>query len=272
MNHLRPTLFGGLFLLLLFPQGAPAKESVCVTCHSGLEETKALVQEYRSSVHFRNDISCHNCHGGNPKNEASAMDPASGFVGSPTEVEVPKFCGKCHAGVLDNYSKSAHGRLLGNGGPNCVTCHTAHRQQKVSVNLIDPQLCGSCHDYDRADRIRKAIESTDKRIEGLDHRANSLWARGFDVDAIKKRIFADRNLLHRQTHVIKVDQILGVTEEIQADLGRIEPEIAERQRTESVRKGMGAAVVSLFLLLSIALYGLKRQLVREYLGRRNGKS
>ena len=73
-----------LFVLLAFlalPQAIVAKESVCINCHEGLGQHKGIIEQYRKSVHFRNGISCHHCHGGNQDNEDTAMDPASAVSG-----------------------------------------------------------------------------------------------------------------------------------------------------------------------------------------------
>jgi hypothetical protein len=200
------------------------------------------------------------------------MDPASGFVGVPDEAGVPPFCGKCHAGVLENYLKSAHGALAGKGGPNCVNCHTAHEQQKASLALINEKLCGSCHAFERAERIKRAMEATEKELEQTDRQAEALWARGFDVDSIRKRIFADRNAFHRQTHVILVDQIVRAATEIRSELGKVEADIGKYQRIAAWREKVGAGVVLLFLVAALSFYYLKKDLVKEYLEKKYGRS
>src|SRR5512143_2111969 len=125
-----PLFYFSLVLVLLVPVNSAfpqVTESVCIKCHSGLQgRLGAPPRDWKGSVHAANGISCNNCHGGDPTDMAMAMSPARGFLGKPTEMAIPGFCGRCHVGVKEDYLASAHGRALGKGGPQCVTCHSNH--------------------------------------------------------------------------------------------------------------------------------------------------
>ena len=122
-----------LFFILALP--AAAADNVCIVCHSSdamKPEFRKVYQEWKESWHAQNNVSCNDCHGGDPKDGANAMSPQRGFLGKPQAAAVPEFCGKCHIGILKDYVESGHGKaLLAKGtGPNCVTCHQAHDVQK----------------------------------------------------------------------------------------------------------------------------------------------
>lgn len=242
------------WVVLLFLAGvflctpAFAEESVCVTCHTD------IAKDWKQSIHFKNGISCHNCHGGNPKDSESAMDPKSGFLGKPSEAEIPAFCGKCHAGVKENYLKSEHSRSLVKGGPSCVTCHTSHKQQRASINLIAPDLCGRCHSFERAEKVKNAMFIGESEITNLEERLASLRIQGHDVNAPTKALFAVRNKFHRLTHVVDVGLILKETAGIQSEIERQKAEISVSEKIEMKRKIWGAVLIVFLLLGSLVFW------------------
>ena len=76
--------------------GEQIEEDVCIQCHSSDTMKPAfrnIVDEWKTSWHFQNKVSCHDCHGGDPKDAATAMSPKKGFLATPTYVQVPEFCG-----------------------------------------------------------------------------------------------------------------------------------------------------------------------------------
>ncbi|MHC4511564.1 MAG: multiheme c-type cytochrome, partial [Planctomycetota bacterium] len=43
------------------------KDNACVSCHQNLPgKLSAIVQEWRQSIHFQNNVTCDGCHGGDP--------------------------------------------------------------------------------------------------------------------------------------------------------------------------------------------------------------
>ena len=236
------------FCLLLFASSTTlAQESVCLTCHED------IAKDWRQSIHAANGISCSNCHGGDPKNLDNAMDPKMGFVGKPSEMEVPAFCGKCHVGVKENYTKSAHSINLVRGGPSCVTCHTAHKQKRAAISLISEDLCASCHSFERAEKIKNSMLMSETEITGLEKRLEALRIQGYDVRPSKKLLFATRNQFHRLTHVVDVDLILKETTGIQSEIERLKTEISGNEATEIKRKIFGAIFI-IFLLIGAVIF------------------
>jgi hypothetical protein len=71
-----------IFLMMLLPGTLFAQETVCIQCHGSLPDRLGEpVKLWRESIHSTNNISCHNCHGGDPADSANAMSPSRGFLG-----------------------------------------------------------------------------------------------------------------------------------------------------------------------------------------------
>ena len=155
----------------------------CSRCHEDMHvvvkyniHAESPYQEYRQSVHGRGlydkgllDFAavCTDCHG---------VHNIQG-VGTPhLPAKDPATCGKCHRLVLEEYSRSIHGReaLKGNADvPLCVDCHGEHTvaaaasPQAPTSKAHVPDTCSACHARPEImrkygvpeDRIRTFIES-----------------------------------------------------------------------------------------------------------------
>ena len=165
-----------LLFMLLFgnaPQ-QPAKAvqaSSCVDCHLGLEgDLQQPVKLSTEDIHFQNGLSCHSCHGGDPKADSpdESMSPKKGFVGRPARNMIATLCASCHSNPVfmrtytpqarvDQYSEyltSVHGKKYQAGDPNvavCTDCHGFHGVKSVK-NPTSPvyvtnvaATCGRCH-------------------------------------------------------------------------------------------------------------------------------
>ncbi len=258
---LRVPLYGLFFFLLsalLLPLSAIAEESaepVCIQCHSKMpEKYSAPVKLWRESIHAENGIFCNNCHGGDPKDAANAMTPARGFLGVPKETAIPAFCGRCHVGVLNDYLASAHGRMLGKGGPTCVTCHNNHKVVKASLDLINEKSCSRCHSFERARLIRDAMKETEAMIVTIDGRINSYKKFGTDTEKLEKELFSVRNRFHTLFHNVNVDLVKKETTRIQGDLKKIQAALDKLDDSREKRKIAGAAAISLMLLIALILH------------------
>ena len=88
----------------LIPVDAGARD-YCVQCHAELEEgPDSRTEQVRLSVHGEAQLSCADCHGGDPEAEdmEEAMSPDRGYVGVPAKADIPGFCGKCHSDAMEN--------------------------------------------------------------------------------------------------------------------------------------------------------------------------
>jgi hypothetical protein len=237
---------------------ASAQQTVCIQCHGSLPgRLGEPVKLWRGSVHAANGISCNNCHGGDPTDMAMAMSPARGFLGKPSETAIPGFCGRCHIGVEEDYLKSAHGRALGHGGPQCVTCHSNHRVVAASPELINPQDCARCHSYGRAEEIKSAVVATDGMIGNLERQLAELHRLGIDTKELNGELFSLRNRFHRLFHSVDVEKVRSQTAGFQTELAKIRGRVAAIEKELERRKFWGSIVIALMLcggVLAVLVY------------------
>ncbi len=254
-------LFSFCLLLVLVPGIFAQEEDIsCVNCHKQLEGDLAKpVELWQESIHKKNGISCHNCHGGNPKvQDIDAMKPEAGFVGAPKEEGVPKFCGKCHVAVMENYMKSPHWQTEKEKRPVCTTCHTAHHQQRATLELINEKDCSRCHTYERAKKIKFVMEGTEGNLVQLDGRIEKLREEGFNTKGLEDVLFANRNEFHRLTHVLSVGLIIDGTDTIRGDIKKIGKSVETDEATIK-RREIGGAILIAFLFISAFIIHIYRK-------------
>lgn len=181
MRHVRRLVVASLaFLLVLAGRVPAAGETSCISCHGNPAlfggEKREMLEQHRRSVHADVDLSCHDCHGGNPDPALSgdlgaAMNPnweENPYRGVPEPMEVPGFCGRCHSDPSymrrfqpnaavdqeDKYWTSKHGAGLRAGDTKvatCTECHGAHDVLRVSNSKspVHPTnvatTCARCH-------------------------------------------------------------------------------------------------------------------------------
>ncbi len=242
------TLLTLLVLSVLCGPGL-AEETVCLQCHGGQEgRLGAPVALWKTSVHAANGISCHDCHGGDPTDFGTAMDPDKGFIGAPEYEEVPAFCGRCHLGVREDYSSSAHGKALNRGGAQCVVCHGNHAVQEASIDLINEKSCSRCHSYERAAKVKKAIAQTEVNLQQLEDQLVELHRVGIDTQKISGQLFASRNDFRRLFHTVNVEKMEASTAGFATRLSKIESQIQTIKNELSQRKMIGGLVVLLLVI------------------------
>jgi hypothetical protein len=244
--------------------GADPAETVCIQCHAGQPgHLGAAVRDWQGSVHQRNGISCHDCHGGDPTDFANAMSPERGFIGAPDYEQVPEFCGRCHVGVLADYRESAHGRKIAAGGAQCVICHGNHAVQEARLDLINERDCSRCHEYGRAAEIKTALAETDARLAAVGGEFERLKRLGVSVEALKGRHFDLRNRFHRVFHSVEVDKVRTETGGVQAELATIQAEVDGYDRQFARRRLWGGVAVGLLLLLGVVLLQVRHTYAEE---------
>jgi len=219
------------------------------------------VELWKDSIHKQNGISCNNCHGGNPVlQDVDAMGPGEGFVGAPTEEEVPQFCGKCHVAVMETYMKSPHWLTEKAKHPVCTTCHTAHHQQRASLGLINEKDCSRCHTYERAKKIKFVMEGTETKINLLNKSIEKVKQEGFDTKSLEDALFANRNQFHRLTHVLSVDLIIDRTGTITDDLEKIGNDVRADETVIKRRKIVGAILVAFLFISAFVIHNYRKSL------------
>jgi predicted CXXCH cytochrome family protein len=156
-----------------FQQSVHGKKHGCLDCHPGMAALPHPALDVRTAREFRVAAyeSCKRCHFEHytrTLDSAHAAVLARGDLMAPTCVDchgahdirpaaqprtrVSTTCGKCHAGVEQQYVKSAHGAALAADGnpdvPVCTDCHKSHAiesTQTAGWRARTPQLCGDCH-------------------------------------------------------------------------------------------------------------------------------
>ncbi|MFO7767119.1 MAG: cytochrome C [Pelovirga sp.] len=242
-----------LLLFFLTPVGAfpvVAGTDVCIDCHGGLAGQLGEIPtaEWKTSIHARHRISCHDCHGGDPTDYVKAMTAERGFLGVPEYSEVPSFCGRCHVGVEEDYWESLHGQVVDVGGPNCVTCHENHAVQEATIDLINEDSCTRCHSYDKPALIKAEISDTEAMLSRLEASIASLYRVGVDTGHLEDELFATRNSFRRLFHSVDIDKIRAETAAFDADLEETKATIDDLENTLGKRKLAGGALVLLLLL------------------------
>ena len=177
-----------------------------------------------------------------------AGGPAKAFEDIPEDA--PQYCGKCHGDVLENYLKSAHALAPNHQGPNCVTCHQSHDLQGAPFNLIQEDLCGSCHSFEKPRRIKEIFVLADLAFKNQEKKLEYLSQRGMPVKRLEKKLLAQKNSMYRMTHILNLDDIEAANRQVSQGMDEM------NQETEDFmgilhRRWMGGVLVSLFLMVVI---------------------
>lgn len=150
------------------PQHALNALHACGKCHAthaaddNSTDPKARVQEYLGSTHARAvtraglpmAATCADCHG------AHGVHPATDPRSMVHRANVPRTCGNCHVGVVEQYVASVHGVEQADGNEKaavCSDCHTAHGVTHANTPMFMLDVvheCGRCHDSPDADGQR----------------------------------------------------------------------------------------------------------------------
>lgn len=242
-----------------------AVELSCLKCHNELEQSLGVEgpsTQWQKSVHKQAGITCDGCHGGDPAqaDAMEAMSPERGFIGAPAPEEAPDFCGRCHVAVREHFIQSTHWTTELPVKPNCVTCHTAHEQQKVSLELVNEEFCGQCHSYEPAQRIKMAIVTTDKRLGDIAARTAKMKYLGYDSRRIEESHFALRSLYHTLFHELSIPKVEEVALDIAHDLSKIEETLEGFEVEEQNRRSFGYFLMVLFVLAAVATREYRKSL------------
>lgn len=238
--------------------------SACIGCHTAdtMEERfRDIPAQWKKSWHYKNNVSCHDCHGGDQEDATMAMSHQRGFVGVPTYGEVPEFCGKCHLRILDKYQDSGHGIALrtDNSGPNCVTCHGSHDIQQANIDIINETLCSQCHTYERAKLMKQALFLVESRLDDVRAQLDALKGAGVLVDKEEKAFFNTHVEFRALFHSVDVDLVKAKTDIYNERLDRIEGDISEIHKALDFRRNFAAFLFLLFLSMAGILMLLIRQ-------------
>jgi hypothetical protein len=235
------------------------EESVCFGCHESemvRPGYRKVPEQWRGSWHARHDVSCHDCHGGDPADAVLSMSPERGFVGVPSYRQVPEFCGKCHIGILKNFLDSGHGKALTarGTGPNCVVCHGSHTVQKASIDIIDEKRCTKCHSYERARTMKQALALTEKRISELEGSVQRLQRAGVFTKEEDKELFRITADFRTLFHTVDVGLVKEKTDSYAWQLGLIDNKVKAVFKELESRRNFSTFLLILFGGMGVVAY------------------
>ena len=238
--------------------GEQVEVNACIGCHSSdtmKQEYRLIVENWKASWHAQNNISCSDCHGGDPKDAAMSMSPQRGFIGTPKNTEIPNFCGRCHIGILKNYLESGHGRaFMSSGrGPNCATCHGTHRIDKASIDIINEQTCTKCHSYERARGMKQALFVIEKKMGDMERDLKALRKEGIFTDEKERSLFSTQAEFRTLFHTVDVSLVKQRTDEFTAKLGIIDKDMQDIFNELRFRKNFSAFLMLLFTGMGILI-------------------
>ncbi|NIU98605.1 MAG: hypothetical protein GWN57_21225 [Nitrospinaceae bacterium] len=236
----------------------PVKNS-CIQCHRGLPDKRLSlpVTLWAASVHAEVGNTCDGCHGGDPSDSSKlAMDKRHKFYLGPKDEEVTGFCGKCHQELAGYFKQSAH---WATGTQNCIQCHGTHTVQRISMEIIDQEKCGTCHDYEPAAKLKSLLTAlhdwfgqSQKKIEGIKGLPTQPLSREMD------RVWNQLRQVRMISHTFDPSRYEKKAEEVEALMLKVDSEIARLSGMEKERKWLGFIFVALFAALSIATYFYNR--------------
>lgn len=152
-----------------------ARDVACsLECHATTIDriAKSNYQQWTKSKHAMFNVTCNNCHGGDPgsnikENAHTGVARSSDFNSTVFYRNVPETCGKCHTQELKSFRDSKHYQLLKalKQAPTCDTCHSPHEFNVLNVSEFQG-LCSQCHNTDM--RIAPS-DAPDKAVTALEN-------------------------------------------------------------------------------------------------------
>jgi hypothetical protein len=271
------------------------KDNACVSCHQNLPgKLSGVVEQWKQSVHYRNNVACDGCHGGDPSVKRDQFDSEEAFknrshlhrdrefllvpraeslfTSAVRGRAVSYFCGKCHANIKEKHLGSPHGEL---GNPSCLYCHGrgSHAIQEPSPKIIDLRSrreggrCAVCHraaTMEAVSNIYHILVNAQMQLENSSKLYDWLEAHGYKNLAMEKMHHSSRETLSqlRQTfHSFNMAEInefassIGTT----AELTKETYNMIESLGVAKARQAKLAIVSVLFLLTFAGLLLIYRK-------------
>ena len=175
-------------------------------CHTStlMKFAQSNYEQWTNSKHALFNVTCDNCHGGNPNSNIKEQAHVGVLLDSDPNSSVfyrnvPQTCGKCHIEELKNFKDSAHYQRLQalRQAPACDTCHVPHEFKVLNTSQFH-DLCSQCHNInmkiapsDAPDKAIAALEDADKlkgEIQKADDAIRSAKQQGKDVSVAQKNL------------------------------------------------------------------------------------
>ncbi len=163
--------------------------SCSLECHTATlsKFAKNNYNQWTKSKHAMFNVTCDNCHGGDPgSNIKEKAHTGVQLSSNPNSTifyrNVPQTCGKCHTEELNQFKNSLHYQRLEalEQAPSCDTCHQPHEFHVLNVSELN-DVCSNCHNLE----MRIAPDVPDKAIAALEGAQNLKNETRKAFDAIK---------------------------------------------------------------------------------------
>ncbi len=224
------TISFAVFILLPSASLSAASKNSCIACHSDPDffvknrKLYRYFQDYKLSRHKQEDVTCSDCHGGNPNasNKTKAHGNTIGSLKNKSAVnfkKIPVTCGGCHENIYNGFKKSKHYKLLVNNkqdsqGPSCVTCHGEMNIAALHVTTVK-KVCPFCHNEktknnpdipDRASKLLNRFLSMQRFNQYVSIKSDPVKSRKFltEVDNLIRSLSVD-------WHTFELDKISDKT-------------------------------------------------------------
>jgi len=237
------------------PASAAEEEDSCAACHRDpgfLVKNKKLYdyyQQWESSVHRQEEVTCDDCHGGDPT--APDKDEAHGDGVGEEDADsgvyfknVPETCGTCHEEILESFLKSHHSEHIEakgeeEQGPTCVTCHGSIDVGVLNVNSVEA-ACSRCHNEktDNHPDIPDKAQGILRRFLSINRFYRYITIRAEPEDAALFFADMDARMVHlSQTwHTFDLEDIEEETAEVLALLKAKREEIRRQRALKEPKK------------------------------------
>ena len=234
------TIFIPLVLMLaigFIPQSnvsaGEAEKNTCIECHGAktfLVRNKKLYdyfQQWETSIHSQESVSCDDCHGGNPRASEKKASHGAGVASTDKAsgiyfTNVSETCGDCHDAILEGFKESEHFKHVvaekqEAQGPTCVTCHGSINVEILNVSSV-AESCVRCHneESDNHPENPEKAEHLINRFLSISHYYRYLSHR---IDPSESQAFfkaVDQKLSHLSItwHTFDLDAIEIETKEV----------------------------------------------------------
>lgn len=184
-----------------------ARDVACsLECHATTIDkiAKSNYEQWTRSKHAMFNVTCNNCHGGDPDSNIKEKAHTGVTRSSDTNStvfyrNVPETCGKCHTQELNEFRNSMHFQRLKalKQAPTCDTCHSPHDFKVLNVSEFG-NLCSQCHNTemriapsDAPDKAVTALNNAEKlknEIKLAQDAVKQAKAQGKDVSAAQKSL------------------------------------------------------------------------------------
>lgn len=250
-------LLSGSAVYAVFDQAAP---NSCIDCHAKLSDKRLSqpVELWGESVHAEVGNTCDGCHGGDPDNPTkNSMSAKNNFYAAPKEEDIINFCGKCHRELADNFQTSEHAITE---TQNCIGCHGSHAIRRISIEIINEEKCGECHDYEQAGKMKTILQSLHEKFRSSKEKIKSIS--GFPTKQIEEdfaRNWTKLRQVRMIAHTFDVPRMKTLAEKVTGSLDQTDAEVERLATMSKSRKLWGAVAIIIFALLALVTWRYNEQ-------------